>query len=205
MLFRSLMNKIERIHIYEVIDHLANPSNYIEFMGFGREPDDLLAKPSRSADAPYIFAQSMEMVAEGLGKKIDNITTKLAVAAATKDIPYPRGVVRAGTVAGQHYEWTGWADGAPLIVFHCFWTMGDDVEPMWDCGDSGYRVVIEGDPPLDMSLGGPARPNGRRTYLGLPWTAMVGVNVIPDVCDAKPGVITHFDLGVVRPRGLVRA
>jgi hypothetical protein len=42
-------------------------------------------------------------------------------------------------------------------------------------------------------------------FLAIPWTAMAGVNAIPDVCDAAPGVLTHFDLGVVRPRGLVRA
>jgi hypothetical protein len=199
-----LMNRIDRIHLYEVIDHLANPSNYIEFFGFGRDPADLLANPGRSPDAPYIFAQSMAMVVEGLGLRIDDITATLDLATARTDIPYPRGVIRAGTVAGQHYEWSAWANGAPLITYHCFWTLGDDIEPRWDCGDSGYRVVIEGDPPMEVTLKSPVGPDGARPYLGLPWTAMAGVNVIPDVCDAKPGVITHFDLGVVRPRGLVR-
>ncbi len=33
---------------------------------------------------------------------------------------------------------------------------------------------------------------------------MGAINAIPDVCDAAPGWITHFDLGLVRPRGLVR-
>lgn len=200
-----LMNRIDHIHIYETIDHLANPSNYIEFMGFGRDPNDLLANPGRSPEAPYMFAQSMEMVAEGLGKTIDDVTATLEVATATKDIPYPRGVVTAGTVAGQHYEWTGWADGAPLITFHCFWTMGEEnIEPKWDCGESGYRVRIEGDPPLELSLTGQKGADGTRKYLGLPWTAMVGVNVIPAVCDAEAGVVTHFDLGVARLHGLVR-
>jgi hypothetical protein len=199
-----LMDRIDCIHIHEVIDHLANPSNYIEFMGFGREPDDLLANPGRSPDAPLIFAQSMEMVANGLGTMIDDVTSKLELATAKKDIPHARGVVKAGTVAGQHYEWTGFANGAPLIVYHCFWTMGDEVEPQWDCGQSGYHVHIEGDPPLELSLSGPTNADGQRIYVGLPWTAMMGVNVIPAVCDAAPGVITHFDLGLVGPRGLVR-
>lgn len=199
-----LMDRIDCIHVYEVIDHLANPSNYIEFMGFGRMPDDLRANPGRSPDAPLIFAQSMEMVANGLGTTIADVTAKLELATAKTDIPHARGVVKAGTVAGQHYEWTGWADGAPLIVYHCFWTMGEEIEPRWDCGESGYRVRIEGDPPLELSLGGPTNADGQRVYVGLPWTAMMGVNVIPAVCDAAPGVVTHFDLGVVKPRALVR-
>jgi hypothetical protein len=33
---------------------------------------------------------------------------------------------------------------------------------------------------------------------------MNGINAIPTVCDAAPGVLTHLDLPLVRPRGLVR-
>jgi hypothetical protein len=200
-----LMNRIDHIHLYEVIDHLANPSNYIEFMGFGRDKDDFLARPSRSPEAPQIFAQSMAMVAEGLGLRIDDLTTSLEAATATRDIEHRRGVVKAGTVAGQHYEWTAWSGGRPLITYHCFWIMGDEhVTPKWACGDSGYRVVIEGDPPMEVSMAAPASAAGRSPYLGLPWTAMAGVTAIPAVCDAAPGFVSHFDLGVVKPRGLVR-
>jgi hypothetical protein len=204
-----IMDRIDHIHLYETIDHLANPSNYIEFMGFGREPADLLANPGRSPEAPYMFAQSMEIVARGLGLTIGQVTAKFDVATAVRDIEYPRGVIKQGTVAGQHYEWTGWADdgqGArPLISYHCFWTMGaDNIEPRWDCGASGYRLRIEGDPPMELTMARPVQPGAATPYLGLPWTAMAGVNVIPAVCDAAPGVVTHFELGLPQLRGLFR-
>lgn len=199
-----MMDRIDRIHVYEVVDHLANPSKYIQYMGFGRAPEDLLKNPARSPDAPYIFAQSMALVVEALGKTLDaEVTSKLELATATEDIAYPGGVVKAGTVAGQHYEWTGSADGKPLITFHCFWVMGDRITPTWPCGPSGYRVTMEGDPPLTLSLAG-VGPDGQPTYPGLSLTAMLGADVIPAVCDGPPGVLTHLDLGVVRPRGLVR-
>ena len=204
-----LMNRVDHIQVYEFIDKLKNPMIYTEVMGFGRDPDELLAKPSRSAEAPYAFAQSMALIAEGLGKKVEKLTTKLEVAKATKDIPYtvgeghPGGVIREGTVAGQHYEWTAWADGTPLITYHFYWTMGDDVEPRWD-NDSRYQVVIEGDPPLEVRLMGRPDANGDRPFLGLPWTGLLGASALPAVCDAKPGVVTHIDLGVVQPHGLVR-
>lgn len=205
-----LMNRIDHIHIYEFIDKVRNPMIYTEVMGFGRDPDDLLANPSRSSEAPYAFAQSMGMVAEGLGKKIEKITAKLEVAKATKDIPYtvgeghPGGVIRKGTVGGQHYEWTGWADGAPLITYHFYWSMGPDIEPQWDL-DSRYQVVIKGDPSLELRLMSLPDADGVRPFLGLPWTGLVGATALPALCDAKPGVITHLDLGVVQPRGLVRS
>jgi len=206
-----LMNRIDRIEVTEVIDKLRNPMIYTEVMGFGRDPAELLAKPSRSAEAPYAFEGSMTMVVEGLGKKIEKLTTRLEVAAATKDIPYSlgeglpiSGVIRKGTVAGQHYEWTAWVDGAPFMIYHFYWAMGEDVEPRWNTGDSCYRVVIKGDPPLEVRLMGGEEADGRRPFHGLPWTGLVGATAVPAVCDARPGVITHLDLGVVQPRGLVR-
>lgn len=199
-----LMDRIDRIEVSEIVDKLRNPMIYIEVMGFGRDPDELLAKPSRSAEAPYAFEGSMRLVVEGLGKKIEKLTTRLEVAKATQDIPYPNGVIRKGTVAGQHYEWTAWVDGSPFMVYHFYWTMGENIEPRWDNGDSCYRVVIKGNPPMEVRVMGGVEADGRRPFHGLPWTGLVGATAVPAVCDARPGVITHLDLGVVQPRGLVR-
>lgn len=199
-----LMDRIDRIEVTEVIDKLRNPMVYIEVMGFGRDPDDLLANPSRSPETPYHFEGSMAMVVEGLGKTIEKLTTRREVAKATKDIPYPNGVIRKGTVAGQHFEWTAWVDGAPFMIYHFYWTMGDDIEPRWDNGDSHYRVVMAGSPPLEVHLMGGVEADGRRPFHGLPWTGLLGATAVPAVCDARPGVLTHLDLGIVQPRGLVR-
>ena len=204
------MNRIDRIEVTEFIDKVENPMVYTEMMGFGRDPDELLANPSRSPEAPYAFEGSMALVAQGLGKTIEKITTRLEVAKATRDIPYSlglglpdTGVVRKGTVGGQHFEWTGWADGKPLIVYHFYWSMGADIEPRWDI-DSRYQVVIEGDPALEVRLSGRPGSDGKRPFLGLPWTGLLGATALPAVCDAPPGIVTHLELGIVQPRGLVR-
>ena len=130
----------------EIVDFAANPSSYIPFMGFGRAPADLLANPARSPDAALMFSQSMAMVVEAMGKTIERMDVELELATAPRDIPYPAGVVGKGTVAGQHYTWTARVDGRPFMTFHCYWKMGDDIEPAWDTGPSGYSVRIEGDP-----------------------------------------------------------
>ena len=39
---------------------------------------------------------------------------------------------------------------------------------------------------------------------GYGWTAMGAINAIPRVCEAPPGWVTHLDLGLVQPQGLVR-
>jgi hypothetical protein len=205
-----LMNRIDHIQITEFIDKVRNPMIYTEVMGFGADPEELLANPRRAPTTWRYFYQSLAMIAEALGKEIENVTSKFEVARATKDIPYTLGegrtgggVIKKGTVGGQHYEWTAFADGKPLVTYHFYWSMGPDIEPKWDI-DSRYQVVIEGDPSLEVRLMARPDANGVRPFLGLPWTGLLGATALPAVCDAKPGVVTHIDLGVVQPHGLVR-
>ena len=66
------------------------------------------------------------------------------------------------------------------------------------------KVVIDGDPPTELTMQGVRQPDGTMAHPGYPWTAMGAINAIPDVCDAPAGWLTYFDLGLIRPRGLVR-
>ena len=205
-----LMNRVDCVHVTEFIDKDKNPMVYTEMMGFGADPDELLAKPRRAPTTWRYFYQSMAMIADALGVEIEDVTSKLEVAKATQDIPYTLGegrtgggVVRKGTVGGQHYEWTAWRKGKPLVVYHFYWSMGANIEPKWDI-DSRYQVTIDGDPPLEVRLMSPPGPDGVRPFFGLPWTGLLGATALPAVCDAKPGAVTHIDLGVVQTRGLVR-
>lgn len=92
----------------------------------------------------------------------------------------------------------------PFMLFHLYYFLGDDMEPNWNLGESRHRVVIEGDPSIEMTLNALPDANGDRHFLGITWTALLGDTAIAAVCDAKPGHVTHFDLGVVQPRGLIR-
>ncbi|MDR2857909.1 MAG: hypothetical protein LBV50_08680 [Novosphingobium sp.] len=202
-----LMNRIDCIEVTEIIDKVRNPMVYTEVMGFGLDPEELLANPRRSPETYKYFYASMDMIARGLGKEIEKVTVRFEVSKARRDIKHLYGEVKAGTVGGQHYEWTAWVEGAPLIVYHFYWQLGDstdDLDPLWEQGESRYRVVIKGDPPLEVNLMGGVEEDGRRPFHGLPWTGIVGATAVPAVCDAAPGVVSHWDLGIVQPRGLVR-
>ncbi len=199
-----LMNRIDCIEVTEIIDKVRNPMVYTEMMGFGLDPDELLANPRRSPETYKGFYASMAMIAEALGKEIEKVTVKFEVSRAKKDIKHLYGEVKAGTVGGQHYEWTAWVEGAPLIVYHFYWQLGEDIEPLWEQGEAMYRVRLHGDPPLECHLMAQQDADGRHPFLGLPWTGLVGCTVVPQVCDAPLGVVTHMDLGLVKPAGLVR-
>lgn len=200
-----LSGSIERIEVSEIADKQKTPSVYIEFMGFGQSPAELLSKPNCMTGAMHAFAQSMALLVEGLGKTIGDVTEKHELAIANNDIPYEGGVIRAGTVAGQHWEWTAWTGGKPLVVFHLYYRVGDDMQPAWHLGESRHHIEVRGDPSFEMTLRATAEPDGHHPFLGIIWTALLGCTAVPQVCDAAPGLVTHLDLGVVRPRGLVQS
>lgn len=210
-----LASRIDTLHIYEYVNFGADPSKYIELMGMGADPDQFLSGPTLLGESYPYFTQSMAEIVEGLGKTIDKVTRDVEIAVTTRDVPYSgfadsdmpgvTGVIKAGTVGAQHHRWTAWVDGAPLVVCHAVYTMGDDaVEPNLNTGHTRYRIVIEGDPPTELVLQGASDADGGHKHPGYVWTAMDAVNTIPAVCDAAPGVVTDFELGVIRPRGLVR-
>ena len=198
-----VMNRIDAIHVYEVVNVLTDaPLDHIAGMGFGKDRDAFLTEPTLLGMGVPFFAQSMHMIADGLGVAIDGIAVSLEAAVATRDIPHDLGSLARGTVAAQHHEWAATVNGKPLIVFHAmYWTgSAENLEPAWDFGPTRYQTVIEGDPPTELVLRG-ARAGA---HPGYDWTAMGAANAVPAVCEASPGWVTNLDLGLVRPRGLVR-
>lgn len=203
-----VMSRIDTIQVYEVVDVIKDaPQDHIDWMGFGKDKDTFLTEPTILGLGLPFFAQSMYMIADGLGVTIEEVTAAdVDVATARAAIVHDEGAIAVGTVAAQRHEWTAWVDGRPLIVFHAIYvTAGpDQLDPPWDWGETRYEIVIDGDPPTELTLKGVTGTDGTMAHPGYDWTAMGAINTIPAVCDAAPGWVTHLDLGLVRPRGLVR-
>jgi hypothetical protein len=199
-----LCDRIDTIEVTEIIDKVRTPMIYTEMMGFGLDPEFLLANPRRSPETYKAFYSSMSMIAEALGKEIEEVTVKFEVSTALKDITHEFGEVKKGTVGGQHYEWTAWCEGKPLVVYHFYWQLGTDLQPLWEVGEDRYRIRILGDPGMEVGVMSNDTGNGKRPFLGLPWTGLAGATAVQAVVDAKPGIISHFDLGIVTPKGMVR-
>ncbi len=202
---------IHKIYVQEAADLRRHPSRKMNFegLGFGRDPAEARAKPSplvRTMD--HIFRESQMMIAEALGLEVDDYSHAYDVAAAKRRLEVRSGVIEAGQVAGMKFEWTAWSKGQARIVFNSFWKMDDDLEPNWNIETLKYGVIIEGTPSVRVTLEpsntffGRDVPEQDPGLYGRIWTAMNGVNAIPAVCEAKPGIATHFELGLIKPRGL---
>jgi hypothetical protein len=203
-----LCTRIDRITVQEVADLAPHPSRAMIFdgLGFGRDPDDARANPSRLIRGmESYFGESMALLAAGLGLTVDEYSTEFDVAVATRDLVVRTGKIPAGTVGGMRHEWIASSGGRPAIVFRSFWKMADDLEPNWGYGTVRYTVIIDGEPSTTLTLEPAQRhPTGDEGYWGRVWTAMNVVNAIPAVCAAPPGLHTHLDLPLVRPAGLFR-
>jgi 2,4-diaminopentanoate dehydrogenase len=212
-----IVSRIDHIHIYEVVNFNKDTLKYLDEMGFGKTRDEFEAQNLFSS-AWSLFAQSLTMVIEGIGKSVERFTTDVQVGLATRDIPYEgteamdmpglKGVIKEGTVASQHHEWTAWVDGKPFMTLHELYSFveHDAIDPRPESDAYyHYRIVIEGDPSTELILRGVADKDGDHGNPGYSWTAMEPVNSIPAVCDAPPGFITHKELGLMPLRGLVRS
>jgi hypothetical protein len=178
----------------------------MEMLGFGTDPAAIGGRQAGIVEMmKTAFEPSLLMVAEGLGTTVDEITLDHGAATATRDLDLRWGKVRAGTVGGMRFEFTAWVEGKPLIVFRAFWKVDDDLDPDWGYGSIKYHLRLDGDPSLEIGFESAHKhPDADEGYWGRVWTAMNGINAIPAVCAAEPGVLTLLDLGVVQPRGLVR-
>jgi 4-hydroxy-tetrahydrodipicolinate reductase len=91
-------------------------------------------------------------------------------------------------------------DGKPVLRFRANWYCSRDLaHPEWELRESGWRVRVEGDTPLDVSIVFPVKPEDYAAFTpGL--TAHRAVNAVPAVCKAAPGIRTTVDLPQVIAR-----
>jgi 4-hydroxy-tetrahydrodipicolinate reductase len=109
-------------------------------------------------------------------------------------------VIEAGQVAAQRITISGMRAGKPVLRFRANWYCSRDIEAEdWELRESGWRVQVTGDTPLDVGITFPVAPEDYAAFTpGL--TAHRAVNAVPAVCEAAPGIRTTVDLPQVVAR-----
>ena len=195
----SLERRLDNLTIDEFADMSSrnSPELMFQLMGFGRHPStfspEAMAHHGRAA-----FGPSMSMVADALGLPFDEVVATGEVAVARHDVHIAAGRVEAGTIAAQRMIIDGLRDGRPLLRFRSNWYLTPDVEPAWELRETGWRVQVEGDLPLDVSIRFPVAPEDWAATSPAV-TANRPVNAVPYVCAARPGIVTTADLPQVIP------
>jgi hypothetical protein len=195
----ALSQRVDQIYVREISNFQYYPSPEIMFdmMGFGKTPAQFKKDAERYAFwLSGLFRENVQMVADALGVKLDEIKEKTVRELAKEDLETAAGTVKKGTVAGQHWEWAGMAGGEKIIVHETVWRMHESVAPDWPTGD--HSVTVEGEPRMHVEF------DARWISDGLQGTAMHAVNAVPYVCDAPAGIKTFLDLPWIVGKGSVR-
>jgi 4-hydroxy-tetrahydrodipicolinate reductase len=132
------------------------------------------------------FAESINMIADAIGWKVDDIKTQMAPIVTTVDRQAPHGFAAAGDVAGVSMTGQGYIDGEVKIdMIH-----PQQIEPEMEGTYTGDYITLKGTPEVNMTI----KPEVEG---GLGTIAMC-VNMIPQIINSEPGLKTMLDLPVPR-------
>ena len=189
----SIQRRLDRLTIDEFADMSSrnSPEMIFDLLGFGREPGPFNA--GLSAHAASSFGPSLRLVADAIGVPIDSVESSGEQAVARNRVEIAAGVIEAGTVAAQRMTVSCMSGGQQLLRFRANWYMTTDLDPAWDLRETGWRVLVEGDTPLDISI---RFPVSEEEYPAMSpgLTAHRPVNAIPYVVAAEPGIRSVLDL-----------
>lgn len=194
LVLASVQRRLDCLTVDEFADMSSrdSPQMIFNLMGFGRDPSTF--DPTGMANhGASTHGASLGAFADAISMPLDDVRSNAAVAVARRPVEVAAGRIEAGTVAAQRMEVTGIHRGRPLLRFRANWYLTNVVEPAWDLRETGWRVLVEGDLPLDVGIHFPVPPDEwAATSPGV--TAHRPVNAIRYVCAAEPGIRTTAEL-----------
>lgn len=196
----SMQRRLDLITIDEFADVSSrnSPEMLFQIMGFAQPMGEF--EQARADHLKAHFAGSMGLVAEGMGLSFDEIEAGGEYSAARNDVEIAAGKVPAGTVGAMRISITGKHAGRLVMRMRLNWYVTTDVEHTdWNLRESGWRVLVEGDTPMNVEITYPVTPEDYAAFTpGL--TAHRCVNAIPLLCEGEPGLKTTLDLPHILPR-----
>lgn len=194
---------LARRHDCLTIDEFANmesrdsPDMIFNIMGYGVPMGTF--DQGKVEYVKHDFAGSLGQIADAIGLPIDHFEAVGEMSAARNTVQIAAGTIEKGTVGALRITITGIHAGKPVLRFRANWYCTTDIENSdWELRESGWRVQVEGDAPLDVNITFPVAPEDYAAFTpGL--TAHRPVNAIPAVCAAPAGIRTTVDLPQVIP------
>lgn len=196
----SMARGMEHITIDEYADFPAScPDFQVLAVGFGGDAGAGL-DPHLLAHMSHGFKQSVNIVAKALGIKLDDIDVSGETASAREDYVLPGGTaMKKGTIAAMRITISGMKGGKPIIRFRVNWYANKNVDRDWDLRESGWKLLMEGDNPIEMSITYPV--SGEKYSQAMAGnTGFRVLNAIPFIVAAEPGIRTTPELPNISPR-----
>ncbi|NRQ37452.1 dihydrodipicolinate reductase [Nonomuraea sp. NN258] len=193
----GLSNRVDHIYVRESSDFRGHPSRQIvvDLVGFTRSAKDYAAavRPFRAFQRS-LFAESVQLVADALGVRLDEVEERDEFELAKHEFEIAAGVVREGTVCASRWIFSGLVRGRPFMTVEVVYKADAARVERWS--EPGFSLHIEGVPQMTVAV--------EEVSHGLAAAAAHAINAIPAVCAAPPGIRTLLDLPLPVARDAVR-
>lgn len=180
-----------RVHVRRVVDISGFGETVLRRIGVGKsESDFALAVESEEILGHAGFPQSIHVVANALGLKVERIEKILLPVLATQDIELPgKLTIKSGESAGVSQTYTGIVDGKPWFIAHFFGHVALNIIKK-DSGDD-IDLMLNQKPIQSIKL----RP-GIGAQVG---SQNMVANSIDRIISARPGWVTVAEMSPAFP------
>jgi 4-hydroxy-tetrahydrodipicolinate reductase len=183
----AISQRIDHAKALRIVDASTRRQPLQKKIGAGLSVEEFRAKVKEGAIKHVGLPESVAMVADSLGLRVDQITETIEPKVASERVETEFLAVEAGQTAGVHQIARGLADGKELVYMELQMYVG--------AKDPADTVELQGHPNISLTI-----PGGSHGDIA---TASVAVNSIPSILDAPSGLRTSRELsiGFFPPKG----
>src|SRR5262245_6154778 len=174
----GVCERVDNVRIDRIQDARVRRLPFQQKIGSGLTTEQFRKKVADGSVRHVGLAESVTMIADAFGWKLDKVTDEIAPKMAEQTVESEFLAVDPGYVCGIVQDGVGFKNGKPSITLH--------MEAYLGAPESYDSIVIDGVPRLEQKISGGVH--------GDIATASITVNSIPKVITAPPGLRTMRDM-----------
>jgi 4-hydroxy-tetrahydrodipicolinate reductase len=176
----AVSQRIEHVKALRIVDASKRRLPLQKKIGAGMSVEEFRGKVKEGVIKHVGLPESVAMVADSLGLRVDEITETIEPQVATERVETEFLTVEPGQTAGVHQIARGFSEGKELIHMELQMYVG--------AKDPADTIELQGHPNISLVI-----PGGSHGDIA---TASVAVNSIPAILDAPSGLRTSRDLAI---------
>ena len=178
IMLTGVCERVDAIRVERIQDARIRRLPFQQKIGAGLTREQFQRKVDDGSVRHVGLAESVSMIAEALGWKVDRITDEIHPRIATETVASEFLAVDPGYVCGIIQDGVGYRDGKAIVTLH--------MEAYLGAPESYDAVDVTGSPALKMKIAGGVH--------GDIATASIVVNSLPKILEATPGLHTMRDM-----------
>jgi 2,4-diaminopentanoate dehydrogenase len=176
----GVCERVDSIRVDRIQDARVRRLPFQQKIGAGLTREQFQKKVAEGTVRHVGLAESISMIADAMGWKLDKITDEIQPKMATETVASEFLAVDPGYVCGIVQDGIGYRDGKAMITLH--------MEAYLGAPESFDAVDVAGSPALKMKIAGGVH--------GDVATASITVNSIPKILEVAPGLHTMRDMPI---------